>query len=275
MQTTVKKPVQCRGINIKGTGEAKITLEPAPADTGILFIREDLPGTPVVRCCSEDALVDSRWTSLEQNGVRVEHTEHLLAAVRGMGIDNLVVRMNCSSLPVVDGYSCRAFVQAVLRVGLQQQQVPKRYIEVKEPCLLKDEFYYRRKRFNKYIAALPARNLELTYILDYPDQSLPSQGASYIINREIFINQLADARSYITGEEYQLVAELIGKGMESVLVFSKGKAPRLRYANEPARHKLVDLLGDLGTAGCNIKGKFIAFRSGHKLNIEMIKKITK
>lgn len=274
MQTTIQKSIRCEGIDITGKTKAVITMEPAESNTGIVFIREDLPGNPCVQCKSNNSLVESRWTSLEQYSVRVEHTEHILAAIRGMGIDNIVVRMQGPSIPVVDGYSCNDFVQAILDAGLYSQQQPRKYLEVKTPCLVKDEFYYNNKRFDKYIAALPAKHLELTYILDYPDGSLPPQIANYIITPKIFVSQLAKARSYITTEEYQQVAGLIGKGMESVVVFSNGNTEELRWPNEPARHKLVDLLGDLSTVGCSIKGKFIAFRSGHKLNIEMIKKLS-
>ncbi|MTI81810.1 MAG: UDP-3-O-acyl-N-acetylglucosamine deacetylase [Firmicutes bacterium] len=275
MQTTIRNAARCSGIDITGTQKANIVLQPAEVNTGIVFIRDDLPDSPRVRCCSSNAVVESRWTSLEQEGVSVEHTEHLLAAINGMGIDNLKIHMNCSSIPVVDGYSCSEFVHAILRAGLRIQAGVKKYIEVKKPCLIKDQFLCHGVRHEKYIAALPADSLQLTYILDYPDKSLPTQMADYQINSETFVSQLYNARSFITEKEYQRVSELIGEGMQSVLVFpSQSISEELRYVNEPARHKLIDLLGDLGTAGCNIRGKFIAFRSGHKLNIEIIKKLT-
>ncbi|MBO8137431.1 MAG: UDP-3-O-acyl-N-acetylglucosamine deacetylase [Desulfotomaculum sp.] len=274
MQVTINSAVHCRGIDITGTRDAFITLEPAEENTGIVFIREDLPHKPQVRCCSRNAVVDKRWTSLEEKGTRVEHTEHLLAAVKGLGIDNLAVRMNCPSIPVVDSYSCKDFVKAILQSGLKKQTSPKKYIDVNVPLVLKDQFYYQGRRFDKFIFALPANKLELIYILDYPKGWLPSQMAGYVIEPEIFITQLADARSFITAEEFQQVQKMIGEGMKSVLVFPQDGSRKLRYKNEPARHKLVDLLGDLGMCGLNIRGKFIAYRSGHKLNIEMVKKLT-
>lgn len=271
MQTTVKKSVTVSGININGTCLTKAVFEPAAENSGIVFVRDDLPGSPTVRCSSENAVVDSRWTSLVEQGVRIEHTEHILAAVKGLGITNLIIRLNGSSVPVVDGYSCRDFVTALQNAGILYQQAPRSYLTVKAPVIVADEFYCLGRRYDKYIAALPAENLELIYILDYPDRSLPVQIADFILDPETFRVQLADARSYITQEEYQQVAPLIGQGIDSVLVFSEGRAQGLRWFNEPARHKLVDLLGDLSTVGCDIKGKFIGFRSGHKLNIEMIK----
>ncbi|WP_051688149.1 UDP-3-O-acyl-N-acetylglucosamine deacetylase [Desulfofalx alkaliphila] len=277
MQTTLKKPVCCEGIDITGTTWASVTLKPAPPDHGIVFYRDDLPASPPVHCNARNATVDSRWTSLEEKGVRVEHTEHLLAAIGGLGIDNLEVRMNCASIPVVDGYSCSDFVRSILKAGLRKQRGSERCIEIKGRYLLQGQFSYNGKNYDRYLAVLPAKHLELTYILDYPDRSLPTQLAHSIITPEVFTEELANARSFISEREYREVSAMIGKGTESLLVFSArdGGLGSLRWPNEPARHKLVDLLGDLRVAGQRIKGKFIAFRSGHQLNIEMVKEIIK
>lgn len=271
MQTTLKSAVECRGIDITGTTRAAIILEPAPEDTGVVFIREDLSGCPRVLCNSTNARVDSRWTSLEEDGIRVEHTEHILASIRGMGLDNVIVRMNCASIPVVDGYSCKDFARSIAQIGLQTQQACRKYIEVRKPVLVKDEFTQGDKNHTRFILALPSENLEVAYVLDYPCGSVQTQMAYYKIVPEIFLKELASARSFITKEEYRQVAPLIGRGVESLLVLSRGAVRGLRWNNEPSRHKLVDLLGDLGTAGYPLKGKFIAFRSGHQLNIELVK----
>lgn len=275
MQTTIKSPVRCQGIDIFGRSHTAITLYPAPANSGIIFERGDLPGSPRVHCNSENVLVESRWTVLEQNGIRVEHTEHLLATLAGLAIDNIIVRMDGPSLPVVDGYSCADFVAAIQRAGIEKLPVKRRYLTVHHPCLVQDEFYYDNKRYDKFLLALPANQLELTYVLDYPDNSVAAQQACHGITPQMFISELAGARSYITQGEYQRVARLIGKGMQSVLVFSPGKRGDLRWPNEPARHKLVDLLGDLYTIGLPLKGRFIGVRSGHQLNIKMVKKLAK
>lgn len=275
MQTTIKSTVRCGGIDIFGRCNTDITLLPAPANSGIIFERGDLPGRPQVHCTSEQVLVDSRWTALEQNGTRVEHTEHLLAALAGLAIDNIIIRMEGPSIPVVDGYSCADFVAGINQVGIKRLPVKRQYLTVPFPCLVKDEFYIENKRHEKFLLALPADQLELTYVLDYPDKSIPTQQACYCITPKSFTNELASARSYITQQEYQQVAQLIGKGMQSVLVFSPGKRNDLRWSNEPARHKLVDLLGDLNTIGQPLKGRFIGIRSGHRQNINMVKKLAK
>lgn len=275
MQTTIKNTVRCEGIDIFGRGNTAITLLPAPANSGIIFERGDLPGCPQVHCTSEHVLVDSRWTVLEQSGIRVEHTEHLLATLAGLAIDNIIVRMEGPSIPVVDGYSCNDFVARIKEVGIKRLPAKRQYLTVPCPCLVKDEFYIANKRYEKFLLALPADQLELTYVLDYPDNSVATQQACYDITPSSFTNELAGARSYITQQEYQQVAPLIGKGMQSVLVFSPGKRDDLRWSNEPARHKLVDLLGDLTTIGQPLKGRFIGIRSGHRQNIKMVKKLAK
>lgn len=275
MQTTIKKPVRCRGIDIFGRRDTAVTLLPAPTNCGVVFQRGDLPGNPVVRCCSDNVLVESRWTVLEENGVRVEHTEHLLAALAGLAIDNVIIHMEGPSIPVVDGYSCADFVAAVQQAGIARLPVERQYLTVPFPCLVKDRFYVKNRGYEKFLLALPADQLELTYVLDYPDRSLSTQQACYCVTPKLFNSELAGARSYITEQEYQQVAQLIGKGMQSVLVFSSGKESNLRWPNEPARHKLVDLLGDLNTIGQPLKGRFIGIRSGHRQNINMVKKLVK
>lgn len=275
MQTTIKNTARCGGIDIFGRDHTAVTFLPAPANSGIIFQRGDLPGNPQVYCSSDHVLVESRWTILEQNGIRVEHTEHLLAALAGLGIDNIIIKLEGPSIPVVDGYSCASFVAAIQQAGLSRLPVKRQYLTVPFPCLVRDEFYFDNKRYEKFLLALPSDQLELTYVLDYPDKSVPAQQACYCITPKLFASELAGARSYITQQEYQQVAQLIGKGMQSVLVFSPGKRGDLRWSNEPARHKLVDLLGDLSTIGRPLKGRFIGIRSGHRQNINMVKKLAK
>lgn len=275
MQKTIKGAVQCGGIDIFGQNHTTITLLPAPVNSGIVFVRIDLSDHPQVCCNSDHLLVDSRWTVLEQRGIRIEHTEHILATLAGLGVDNVIIKMAGPSVPVVDGYSSTDFVKEIIKVGLCSQPAKRQYCTVTCPCLVKDEFYSDGKRYEKFLLALPCDHLELTYVLDYPDHSVPNQIASYPINDHTFKEELARARSYITQQEYQLVAPLIGKGMQSVLVFSPGQSSDLRWPNEPARHKLVDLLGDLNTIGQPLRGRFIGFRSGHRLNAKMVKKLVK
>jgi len=274
MQKTIKQTVRCTGTGITGQTGTTVTFHPAPPDTGIVFVREDLPGQPEVPCRPEYARVDARWTSLVKNDIRIEHTEHLLAAIAGLGLDNLRISLNSPYIPVVSSFSSRDFVQALLKAAPVLQDVPKRYFSVQEPVCLASSFFYQEKRYDRFLLAMPAPQLTITYLLDYPDKEVPTQLAHFIFDPSFdFASELATARSYIMESEYETVVKLIGqKNMEDCLVLSRGSV-NLQWHNEPARHKALDLLGDIFTIGRPLKGHFIGIRTGHKDNRQLCQKL--
>ena len=275
MQKTIKHSVQCSGTSITGQHETKVTFFPAEPDTGIMFIRDDLPTKPQIECRSEYASTDARWTSFKKNNIRVEHTEHLLAAIAGLGIDNIKILLSSPHIPVVSHFSSNEFVEALLQAELVIQNSPKRYLTITEPQWVFDCFTFKGQRFDNILIALPADEPTFTYLLDYPNKQLPTQLAHYQLSATSeFISELAPARSYIMDYEYESVKRLIGSAIDQCLVISNETDSMLRWENEPARHKLVDLIGDLSTIGRPIKGHFIGIRTGHKTNIQMAKKIS-
>ncbi|WP_371381175.1 UDP-3-O-acyl-N-acetylglucosamine deacetylase [Sporomusa aerivorans] len=273
MQKTIKQAASCTGIGITGQTDCTAMFHPAPPDTGIVFIREDLPGKPEIPCRPEYAQVDARWTSLVDNDIRIEHTEHLLAAIAGLGLDNLQIRLNSPFIPVVSSFSSREFVQTLSAAEPVLQDKAKKYFCVKEPVCVENSFFHQDKRYDRFLLALPAPELILTYLLDYPDKEIPTQTAHFAFgNLSDFTSELAAARSYITEREYETVVKLIGKNIEDCLVISKGPL-NLQWDNEPARHKVLDLLGDIHTMGRPVKGHFIGFRTGHKDNNQLCQKL--
>lgn len=273
MQKTIKQPACCTGISITGQTYTTATFHPAPPDSGIVFIREDLPGKPEVPCRPEYALVDARWTSLASNDIRIEHTEHLLAAIAGLGLDNLKVSLNSPYIPVVSSFSSRDFVQTLLKAEPVLQAAPKRWLSVQETVCIANPFCHQEQRYDRFLLALPAPELILTYLLDYPDKEIPTQSAHFRFDSSLdFAAELATARSYIMESEYETVVNLIGKSIEDCLVLAKGPID-LQWDNEPARHKALDLLGDLYTLGRPIKGHFIGIRTGHKDNNQLCRQL--
>ena len=273
MQKTVKKPVSVCGIDITGKGYSNVTFTPAPPNSGIIFIRDDLPGQPRLECRPEYARTDFRWTSLFKDGIGVDHTEHILAAVAGLGIDNITIHTDSQYLPVVTGFSSKGFVDVMVETEMVGQENPKEYISIRRPCWVLDSFISGAERYDSILLALPAEELTLTYLLDYPGRQAFTQTACFTFDgKSDFAAELAPARSYVMDFESSSVRELIGKGMEDCLVLSEGSLP-LRWDNEPARHKLLDMLGDLATLGRPVKGHFIGIRTGHKTNIRMCKKL--
>lgn len=274
MQKTIGRPARCTGISITGCTRASVTFHPAPTGTGVVFIRGDLPRRPQIKCCPEYARSDQRWTSLDKNGVRIEHTEHVLAAVAGLDIDNIFLHLENQHVPVVSSFSSGDFVRVLLESGLVRQERPKKYIAVGSPQWVLDSFIFNNKRYDSLLLALPAPKLILTYLLDYPGKQIGTLLAHIVLGSPgRFSAELGPARSYIMDYEFDEVARLIGAGMKDCLVISSQGFPKLQWEDEPARHKLLDLLGDLATLGAPLRGHFIGIRTGHKANIRLCRKL--
>jgi UDP-3-O-[3-hydroxymyristoyl] N-acetylglucosamine deacetylase len=274
MQKSIKNSVQCSGMSITGQRHSTVTFFPAPPNTGIVFVRNDIKGKPEIECHTRNAHTDSRWTYLVKNEHRIEHTEHLLAAITGLGIDNIRVHLDNPHIPVVSQFSCGDFVESLLQAGPDLQTYPKKYLTITKPYYIIDSFDYNEQRFDSILIALPASEPTFTYLLDYPSKQLPTQTAHYKLTNDLdFVSELSSARSFIMDYEYDHVKKLIGSTIDQCLVLSNGSNDNLKWDNEPARHKLVDLIGDLTTIGMPVKGHFIGIRTGHKTNIKMAKKI--
>jgi UDP-3-O-[3-hydroxymyristoyl] N-acetylglucosamine deacetylase len=273
-QTTIKQKVSLMGTSITGDTDAKVTFCPAPPDTGIVLVRNDLPGRPEVKCSFEKAKVEYRWTSLADGDVRIEHTEHALAAISGLGLDNVFIKLEQASLPVTPDYSSKEFTQALTGAGIVEQPSKKRRIKIHKPIIVYKRESSEDMEYEKLLIALPYDGFKLTYVLDYPKLPQLSQVAEMDITPEIFAKELADARSYIIESELEEVINLTGKVSSNVLVVKSGdENMEWKWPNEPARHKVLDLLGDLGLLGKKVQGHVIGFRSGHRLNLELCKKI--
>ena len=273
-QTTIKQKVSLMGTSIVGETDAKVTFYPAPPSTGIIFTRNDLPGCPKVKCSLEKAKVEYRWTSLVDGHVRIEHTEHALAALSGLGLDNVFIELEQASLPVTEDYSSKEFKIALTEAGIVAQNAKKETIKILKPIIVYKRECLGDMEYEKFLIALPYDGFKLTYVVDYPNLPQLSQVAEMDITPETFAKELADARSYIIESELEEVVNLTGKVSSNVLVVKSGaEYSSWKWPNEPARHKVLDLLGDLGLLGKKVQGHVIGFRSGHRLNIELCKKI--
>ncbi|MBB6215360.1 UDP-3-O-acyl-N-acetylglucosamine deacetylase [Anaerosolibacter carboniphilus] len=273
-QTTIQHPVSLTGIRITGEADAKVSFYPAPPNTGIVFIRRDLPGRPKIKCSLKKAKVEYRWTSLVHGNVRIEHTEHALAAISGLGLDNMFIELAQPSLPVMPDYSSKDFTQALLSAGLVQQPFKQKKIKIHKPIVVFKREKFGNAKNEKLIMALPYDGFKLTYVLDYPDLPQLSQYAEINITPETFAKELAEARSFIIESEVEEVVNLTGEASSNVLVVKSGSEQgEWLWPNELARHKTLDLLGDLSLLGERIIGHVIGIRSGHRLNLALCKKI--
>ena len=274
MQRTILKEVSFSGVGLHTGNKANVTLKPAGVDNGIVFIRKDLPGSPMIKACVENMLSAQstpRRTSIEANSASVQTVEHLMAALSGLGIDNLYVELDSNELPGLDG-SSRDYLELFNQAGVKEQDKERVFFSIKEPIRIEEG--------GASIMALPSSEFKISYTLDYK-LSLPKTGfAEITVGPEIFKNEIAPARTFCLESE---VAELkrqglgLGASYENTLVLDKeGQVikNKVRFPDEAVRHKVLDLIGDLYLTGCPIKAHIIALKSGHALNLKLVNKIS-
>ncbi|MCI0333908.1 MAG: UDP-3-O-acyl-N-acetylglucosamine deacetylase [Planctomycetes bacterium] len=271
-QRTLARPVTVTGFGYYSGRDIQVEFWPASEYTGITFVRHDLG--PQARIPASAALrVDMpRRTTLELNGARVEMVEHVLAALAGLRVDNCEVWVDAAEMPGCDG-SAQAFVEAIDAAGVVEQRSPVPQIVVRQTV--------RVGGSDRWIEAQPSRSagLSVTYDLDYSShKAIGRQTYGIDVTPDSFRRELASCRTFITEDVAQgMLAE--GRGQRvtprDLLIFgAHGPVDNsLRFADECARHKLLDVVGDLALAGCEIIGHVVAYRCGHQLNTELAKRL--
>ena len=243
-----------------------LTLKPASADFGIVFRRVDMAGAPEVKVCPENwADILPRCTSLRSGDTTVSSVEHILSALGGLGVDNVVVELDAPEPPGLDG-SAGPYVESIQAVGLVPQDAQRNFIEVTEPFALSTG--------DRQLILLPADALEVTFAYAHPQTD--SQVLTFKITPESYTRDIAPARSFCFEDEIEALQALgIGKGAsyENVLVINGKGEPStpLRFEDEFVRHKILDLIGDLYLAGRLPKAHVIAMRTGHTFHAEFVK----
>lgn len=269
-QKTLARTVIFRGRGLHTGGEADCTVLPGPENSGICFVRKDLDPSLKVRATVRHTRCDELRQTVLIVGTGVVRTiEHLMAAFHGLGIDNAIVELNGEEVPGMDG-SAKDFTETFIETGFLEQNAPRRYWDVSKPVYV--------DQGDQSIMILPAPHLAISYTLSYRHPDLNDQFLSLPVLPEIFERELASARTFCLRQEAeQLLTQGFGRGatLENTLVF-ENNAPldnTLRFDNEACRHKILDVVGDLYLAGCFVRGHVIANRSGHKLNLELVRKL--
>jgi len=271
-QNTIKKEVNIQGIGLHTGKEVKLVFKPADANTGINFVRVDLPQKVKIEACISNILDVNqlpRRTSIGKDGVEVHTIEHIMATLAGLEIDNIVIEIDNLEAPGLDG-SGIAFIDVLKEAGIQEQDAIRKYFSVKEPICIEEN--------DSTIAILPHSSYKISYTLDYNHQFLKTQYFSLEINPDSFQKEIASYRTFVLQEEVDELKRLgLGKGAtfdNTLVVTEEGvKSNTLRSDDEFVRHKILDLIGDLYLIGAPIKGHIIALKSGHPLNIRLIEKI--
>lgn len=294
-QKTIQKAAIVSGTGLHTGKQVTMRFVPAPVNHGYKFKRIDLPDNPLIDADIDNVFDTSRGTSIKQNDAEVRTVEHALAAVCGLGIDNIMIEIDGPETPILDG-SAKLIIEALAEAGIQEQNENREYFE------LPNNIYYSDHEKKIDMIALPAKQFSVSVMIDFETDVLNTQNA--VMHRiEDFREQIADCRTFVFLHELELLIKnglIKGGGIDNAIVFvnrllSKEKLDslaeffnrpkvevlqqgilnnvELRHPNEPARHKLLDIVGDLALIGKPIKAKIIASRPGHASNIVFAKKI--
>lgn len=266
-QKTIKKEVTLLGAGLHTGDKVRLTLKPAPANSGIIFLRSDLTGKPTIPAKIKNTTESLSNTTLSKGKVRVQTVEHLLSALFGLGIDNVLIELDAQEVPAGDGSSL-PFVKLCQRAGITPQSFPKKRLKVTRPIIVSQE--------DKYLIALPSSEFKITYLLVHPHSLIATQLISLSVRARSFIKEISPARTFATeGEALNLRNKGLAKGgtLNNAIVVGRKISSPLRFPDEFARHKVLDLIGDLSLIGCSLSTYILAIKSGHGLNIALGKEI--
>jgi UDP-3-O-[3-hydroxymyristoyl] N-acetylglucosamine deacetylase/3-hydroxyacyl-[acyl-carrier-protein] dehydratase len=272
-QTTIGAEVSLSGTGLHGGMKSTLVFKPAEPNTGIRFVRMDLEGCPEIKVHPSSAVQagdNSRRTVLRSGDVEIGTVEHVLAAVRGLGLDNVRIEIDSPEPPEPDG-SGAPFVEVLRKAGRVEQDRARRYIRISRPLTVSEG--------GVELVALPHDGLRITYTLDYHHPLIGTQHASFDLTGEVFEKEIAPARTFSLLREVEILRErglIKGGSLENSVVVGDDRLMNdgpLRFPNEFVRHKILDLMGDLSLLGRPVKGHIISVKSGHSTNIRMVKMI--
>ncbi len=296
-QKTIQKEISLKGVGLHTGIEVEMVFKPAPENCGIVFIRTDLEGHPAIEALAIYVNNTKRGTNLEKNGVIINTSEHVIAAVVGLDIDNIYIELNAAEPPIMDG-SSKYFIEALEKAGTVEQEADREYFIVEEIISLKD------KETGSEIMIMPSKKYEITAMVDFETKILGTQNAT-LKNISDFKKEIANARTFSFLHEIEMLldADLIkGGDLNNAIVYvdkpisadtmkKLSKAFKkdivkvkpngildnltLHWPNEAARHKLLDVIGDLALVGTRLQGKVIVNKPGHKINTNFAKKLHK
>lgn len=269
-QRTLKHEITFSGIGLHIGKKVNLTLKPVPPNTGIVFRRIDVPHAEPTRAILTNVTDGKLATTVGNNGTGVNTVEHLLAALTGVGIDNVLIELDAPEIPILDG-SAGPFVNLLKTARLKHQNVPKKFVVIKEPIVVRCE--------DKYIEAYPSDHLILDATISFDHPIIGKQSLAWDFSYRSFVKEICAARTFCFREDIEdLWANGFAKGgsLENALVIDKNVVMNkdgLRFPNEFVRHKILDLLGDLTLLGHPIIGHIKAYKSGHLLNHAFLRKL--
>ena len=269
-QNTIRKKVQCSGVGLHTGRQINLTLHPADANTGIRFVRSDIAGKNLVPAFM-NRVIDTRMATTVSEGVTsVATTEHLLAAINALAVDNLTIELDGPEVPIMDGSSA-PFVDLLLEAGLKQQKSYRRLVKITREVSFREG--------DKHISIYPYDGFKVTAEIFFNHDSIKRQVYSVTVTPQKFIHEISRARTFGFLEDVKKLQEnglALGASLENAVgmdangVLNKNG---LRYSNEFVRHKIVDIIGDITLLGCPVLGHIVAYKSGHGQHLKLMETI--
>lgn len=298
-QRTIGSTRSVKGIGLHTGGQATLTFKPGTVNDGIRFIRVDHPDRMEIPADIDYVVDTTRGTNLARDGVRIHTVEHVLAAVAGLGLDNIRIELDGDEPPICDG-SAIPFVNALIEAGIVEQDAPREYLELENPVLYSE----RENGLLKELVVMPSDDFHLTYMVDYQKSNFASQHTVLYSLEDEFVTEFAPARTWTFLSDIKALREkglIKGGSLESAVVIADmdlseeeldelkdlfgvedrvvigengivGARP-LRFDNEPCRHKALDLIGDLALLGAPLRAQVFGARSSHSANVELVRRI--
>jgi len=273
-QRTIKNEACISGIGLHTGKTVQIKFKPAKVDSGIYFVRTDLPGHPVTKADVRNVSGTVRGTNLSAfakasaDKGEIHTVEHVLSALYALSVSNLEIELNGSELPSLDG-SSKPYCDLLMKAGIAAQGSEAEYIEIKEPVFVAEK--------GKSIIAVPSDRFEIDFMVNYPMDFIGTQFYRFEFSGGKYVRDIAPARTYGFMDEIEaLKKQGLAMGADpgnAVAIGRDGYLTKLRFKDELVRHKMLDLIGDLSLLGARIKGRVIGIRSGHDLNIKLVKKL--
>lgn len=270
LQRTIRKRVHVEGIGLHTGKPSKLTFAPAPPDTGIYFVRSDLPGKPAISTHAEFVQATAMATTLGGSAFSVSTVEHCLSTLAAFRIDNLFIELNGPEIPIGDG-SAKVFMEALVTAGMVDQDQPRRYAYITKPIFYGDG--------DKHAYVVPYNGLRVTCTIDFPHKSIGEQRIDLDINDTSFSRELAPARTFGFLKDVEALRArglALGGSLENAIVLDEQKILNpegLRFAEEFVRHKALDALGDLVTLGMPMMGHLVLYKAGHDVMNRLVQKI--
>ena len=270
LQRTLRKEIFCSSIGLHTGRKVNMTIQPAPVDTGVLFVRKDLPDARPIPADFNSVCDTTLATSLGYDGVTVSTVEHILSAFSGMGLDNAVIELDSFEVPIMDG-SSRPFVNMLKEVGTRSQGKSKKMLVIKKPVSVNEG--------DGSAMLLPSDEFKITYEIDFAHRSIGRQSYAVTFSDKNYEDNICNARTFGFLKEVEfLQAKGLGLGgsLDNVIILDDEKIINkdgLRMPDEFVKHKILDAIGDLFLLGMPIIGHFVAYKSGHRLNNLLLREL--